>query len=189
MTASGNIHFNDKQTLRDAYDKYFAQLCFFGHRYLEDMVEVEDVVQDIFVTLFEKKMAFDSPAAMDTYLRRAVYNACMNRLNHAKIRRRHMPGIAERMEAERENDSGFTGDAIEDAMLWRIMRAVDELPPECARVFRLSYIERRGINEVAEIMGISPHTVNSQRTRAKKLLKEKLKHLYPFALLLYNIMQ
>ena len=55
----------------------------------------------------------------------------------------------------------------------------------CRKVFTLSYMEGLDIKEVAEKLDISPHTVKSQRARAKQLLQERLKDLFPLLAYLF----
>ena len=70
-------------------------------------------------------------------------------------------------------------DRVESEVMWELMTAIDSLPEECRKVFKLSYMEGDDINEVARKLNISTHTVKSQRARAKQLLRERLKDLFP----------
>ena len=64
-----------------------------------------------------------------------------------------------------------------------ILKAVDELPTECGRVFRMAYLDGLENEEIAVRLGISINTVKSQKNKAKTQLREILKDLYPAALL------
>lgn len=187
MKTPGEIHIGDMQILHAVYDRYFRLLCFYGRRYLPEMVEVEDIVQDLFVDLYQRGMRFANEKALAVYLHRCIYNACLNKINSANIRKRHREIIADILAEEHADPSVFNADVVEDNLLWKIMQAVDQLPPQCANVFRLSYVERLSINEVAERLGISANTVNSQRTRAKKLLQQLLKDIYPIAAIFLHL--
>lgn len=68
-----------------------------------------------------------------------------------------------------------------------IMEAIQELPTECGRVFRLAYVDGLSNEKIAEQLFISVNTVKSQKNKAKIQLREKLKGLYPVLLLFLNI--
>lgn len=160
--------------LRQTYDKHYRPLCFFARRWTGDIAEAEDVVQDVFVKLAERRPEFDNATALSAYLHRMVYNACINRSTAAQIHRRHRRLIALNI----ANEAELAEAELEDGVLWRILSEIDALPTECARVFRMSYMEGASIADVARRLGISPHTVKSQRARARKLLHQRLQDLY-----------
>jgi RNA polymerase sigma-70 factor (ECF subfamily) len=186
MKTDGTINVSDRNTLRETYDRYYRPLCFFCLRYVDDIAEAEDVVQDLFVRLVERRATFVNPSALGPYLYRSAHNMIVNRTTFAGIRRRHHSAIARQMETGADDaEADAAASAVEDDLLWEIMSAIDALPTECSRIFRMSYIEKADINEVARRLNISPHTVKSQRARAKKLLKERLRELYPLCVLLF----
>lgn len=169
--------------LKQVYDDYYRRLCFYASRYLSDLDEAKDVVQEMFVKLWERELDFANAYALSAYLYSGVYNACMNRLVTEGIHRKHNQEILR--ERNRECQADFVTDRIESEVLEAVFRAIDHLPEECRKVFQLSYVEGGKIEEVALVLGISEYTVKSQRARAKKLLKERLKGLYPVVVALF----
>ena len=73
----------------------------------------------------------------------------------------------------------YLTDQIETEVLTELFQAIEKLPAECGKVFKLSYLEGLPIEDVAQKLEISVYTVKSQRARARKLLQENLKDLYP----------
>ena len=62
---------------------------------------------------------------------------------------------------------------------------IEELPTECKRIFKMSYIEFLDIKTICERLNVAETTVKTQRQRAKKFLRERLKHLYPVLAFLF----
>lgn len=73
----------------------------------------------------------------------------------------------------------------ETEMFEEIFTAIEELPAECRRIFKMSYIEHLSIQEIAKQLDIAETTIKTQRARAKKYLQDRLKELFPLAILLF----
>ena len=114
MNPSGAICLDDPLILRDTYDRYYRPLCFFGRRYIHDIDEVEDMVQDIFVTLAERRMAFANKAALNSYLYRAVSNAAINRSVLDNIHKKHHAIMAKNVKPYIEDEVEFAAAMVED---------------------------------------------------------------------------
>ena len=165
------------------YDEYYQRLCFYASKYMRDYDEAKDIVQEIFVKLWEKDLDFESSYAISAYLYPAVYHQCINRLNSKDLHAKHHQKILQ--ENEFFEDISYFNDRVEDEVLWEVFKAIESLPEECQKVFRMSYEEGKSVSEVAEILNISVHTVKSQRARAKKILQGKLQGLYSFVILFF----
>lgn len=163
--------------LKTIYDDYYRRMCFYAAKYLHDAEEAKDIVQEIFVRMWERKTDFENDCALSAFLYSSVYHACMNRLAATGIHQRHHNQILR--QSDPEDCANYVTDRIEDEVLLEIFAAIDSLPEECRKVFRLSYLEGYEIQKVAEELNISVHTVKSQRARAKKLLQERLKDVFP----------
>lgn len=172
-----------EEQMKQIYDEYYQRLCFYAAKYVHDHEEAKDIVQEIFVKLWEKELDFENKYALSAYLYPAVYHFCVNRLHLDEIHKQHHQKIL--YGSEISDESHYLNDRIEDEVLWDVFKAIESLPSECQKVFRLSYEEGKSIEEVAQILNISIHTVKSQRARAKKLLQEKLKGLYSLVILFF----
>lgn len=176
-----NIDFTDKAELNKLFQQYYHSLCFFAGKYISDIDEAKDTVQDVFVNIFEKKISFQNPNAVKAYLYKSVYNSCINNLNQKNLHAEIEKNIA--LEHEEHSDNNYLNDRIETEVLLEIFNAVDQLPTECQKVFKLSYISGYDIESVAIELNISTHTVRSQRTRAKNILRANLKDVFLLSLI------
>lgn len=163
-------------SLQTVFDNYYHSLCFYAGRYLKNDDEIKDIVQEVFVVLWEKKLFFENKYALKTFLYSSVYHAVLNKIKQTEIYRRHHGNIL--YSGDEADSRNYLTERIEDEALLSIYQAIRQLPPKCREIFMLSYIQGYDIDQVAQKMNISLHTVKSQRARAKKLLQNYLKDLF-----------
>lgn len=176
---------NKSGLLRELYEKYKSILCFFACKYTGSYLEAEDIVHSVFANILEKDIRLNDPQALKSYLFSAVHNACVNSIAHKdtarKFYRYSMLNMSE------NDDSGYLTNRIESEVLWEVFSKVEQLPAECKKVFKLSYLENMSNQEIADMLSISVNTVKSQKSRAKQLLKESLKGLFVFAVAIFGL--
>lgn len=174
----GKEHF-----IKQVFDEYYRRLCFYASRYLSDPDETKDVVQEVLLTLWERNPEFQNQTALNAFLYSSVYHACINRLKLSNIHHRHHQRILE--QSNLVDQTNYVTDRIESEVMWEIFTAIDSLPVECQKIFKLSYLEGYDLQKVAGELNISIHTVKSQRARAKKILQERLRDLFPVLAMLF----
>lgn len=167
-------------TVEDIFKEYYAPLCYFASGYIADRDLVEDLVQDLFASLIEKKQTFESPLHLKNFLYFSLKNACLNTLRHGNSHEKYVNFITKKG----ESSEFFLHNIITTEILREIADAVAGLPSECRKVFELCYFENLDNEKAAEILAISIFTVKAQKARGKKILREKLRDLYPLFLLL-----
>ena len=172
----------DRKIFQKIFDEYYHPLCFYASRFLQDDARIKDVVQEAFLGCWDKELVFMNRLALRSYLYASVYHSCMDVIKLDNIHRRHHDIIRGKSS---DVDRDYLTSRIETEALTQIFKAIDELPAQCGRIFRLSYIENKSVDFIAQELNISPNTVKTQRARAKKLLKDKLKDLYPLMAFLF----
>lgn len=187
MIVPKSFDFCSETSFKEAFDGYFHALCFYAGRILGEDHAVYDMVQEVFLRMWERRMAFETAGAMKAYLYSAVYNACMNRIKSTSTHKRHHLLIKKHGQDPLYDEITFLADRIEAEVLAEVFMAIERLPTECRRVFEMSYVEGMSVEGVAEKLGVSVNTVKTQRSRAKKLLRESLKDLYTILVLLFLI--
>ncbi|MPL93354.1 ECF RNA polymerase sigma factor SigL [bioreactor metagenome] len=168
--------------IKEIYAKYHSLLCFYAYKYTKSYSEAEDVVQSVFTRLIERKISLSNENALKSYLFSAVRNSSLNHIKRDGVKKR-FADYTFSQESDADN-SGYLIDRIETEILFELFSSLDELPKECNKIFRLSYIEGMSNQEIADKLGISVNTVKSQKSRAKQLLKESLKELFVIAMFL-----
>lgn len=93
--------------------------------------------------------------------------------------------IQREMELQEYQENEYFLHQVEAEMFEEIFAAIEKLPTECRRIFKMSYIDHLDIQEITEQLNISKATVKTQRQRAKKFLRERLQNLYPILAILF----
>lgn len=133
----------------------------------EAQEEAREAVQDAFINVWSKRdrLVFDD--GLKAYLYRAVRNHCLNRLKKVKL---DTTEIDERVMAI--PDDGNADAHRKEEMLAAIFRQVDDLPVSCREIFLMSRMEGLSHKEIAEILEISPKTVENQVGIALKKIRK-----------------
>lgn len=155
------------------FREHYQTLCFYANIVTRDMEAAEDIVQDVFVKCWAAIRTDDLEIQQEHYLYRSVKNAALNYIKAQKVRKNYADDYgATHSEAEAGNDSLIAAETRE-----RIMHAIDQLPPQCRKVFLLCVLEDKSYKEAAEQLGISVNTVKTQMTKAFSTLRPQLKDL------------
>ncbi|WP_044103120.1 RNA polymerase sigma-70 factor [Neolewinella persica] len=161
----------ESATLDELFRRYYVDLCRTALRFVNDEQEAEDIVQNLFIALWEKRAGQqEALGAVGPYLRRAVRNRSLNYLRDRKRIPVDDGDIPETLAAKDLADDELNQDELRD----RIHSAIDSLPERCRLVFVMSKLEDMTHKEIAEALEISPKTVENQMTRAYRFLREWL---------------
>ncbi len=163
------------------YNEYRLRLCLYAYRIVNSLDDAQDIVQTVFLNIYEKDKSLAYVKSFKSYVYKAVYNACLNFLKKAKLNVPH--DIENSPELYVSQDEDYLLKRIEDELLWELLGAVEALPSECQKVFKMGYIQKLSNKEIALKLNISINTVKSQKQRAKQLLREQLKNLFAFAMI------
>lgn len=162
------------------FREYYQPLVRYGHTFLRDSAETEDVVQQVFVSLWEKREQTDIHTSIRSVLYASVRNACLNKLKHQKVRDAYATEVKHTQTDEDVSDSAQLNELNQ-----RIEEAISDLPEQCARIFRMSRFEQLRYQEIADQLGISVKTVENQMGKALKRVRESLADYLPLLLLFF----
>jgi len=165
---------NKNNGLKLLFDRYYKPLCVFAVKYVYDLNLSEDIVQEVFIKIWEKK-EFHTQMNLSAYLFTSVKNSCINHL------RKEHP-----LYVDSFNDEVFPDDyCTEEEILERnkkLMDTVENLPEKTREVFKAVVFHNLKYKEVAEELNISVNTVKSNLARAYRLLREVLDILVSYLL-------
>ena len=175
------IRQGDEAAFERTFRKYYDRLCNYANSLLKEEDEAEEVVQTVFLTIWEKRADLEITLSLKSYLYRAVHNHCLNRFKHASVR-----------EAHRDYTQNFLPQSYESVteiihaseLEERIEAAVSTLPEQCQIAFRMSRFEELKYQEIADQLGISIKTVENQIGKALKILRSALADYLPVLLLM-----
>lgn len=157
------LHQGKEKAYELLYHYYYVPLVLFAGKYVGNEEVAKDIVQEFFISLLDKEMAFDNRIALKVYLYTGVRNKSLNYLRHLKIRRQYEMKMLE----EGENQEVFLERMMEEDVFARILTTIEQLPPAAGKVMSLT-LKGYKISEVAELMGISLETAKEYKRTVKR---------------------
>ncbi|MEP1095056.1 MAG: RNA polymerase sigma-70 factor [Cyclobacteriaceae bacterium] len=160
--------FGDHMQFEMAYKQYYSMLVGFAFQYVEDGDIAEDVVQEVFSNLWNQSDRIEVKTNVKSYLFGAVRNASLNHLKHLKVVESHAKMTT-------QPEASDPTDFIEmDELQEKIESALAQLPEKRRQIFEMSRFEEKKYHEIAKELDISIKTVETQMSRALKVMREVL---------------
>ncbi|MGQ7855975.1 RNA polymerase sigma factor [Pedobacter sp. WC2501] len=151
------------------FKKYYKALALKAYLMLENEMEAEDLVQNLFISMWEKSQFLSVNTALKAYLFKAVHNKCLMCLRKRKTDQQRLDEYTHTLDLA--TDEEFLADAGDEKM---IRYALEELPAQRQKAFQLVYLEDKKYKEAATEMGLSVNSVKTHLKLAVKMLQEKL---------------
>ena len=172
------LRLGDERAYEYLFKTYYEQLVLFAVKYVHDIELAKELVQDLIVSLFEKRSQLDITLSLKSYLYSAVRNRCLNCLNSEKIKGKYEDFVKQHANSKT--------DAVEEEinhneMEVALMGAIDKLPPKCKAIFNMNRMEGLSNTEIAEKLNISKRTVETQISKALKILRSEMKPYLAYA--------
>ena len=174
----------DEKAFEDVFKTHFKALHSYAYTILKDDVLAEEMVQNVFFKLWEKKEQLEIQSSLKAYLYKAVYHESLNYLKHQKVKSVH--------QAYAMHLTPHTGNHAEKKLLQgelekKLQMAINELPEQCRTIFQLSRFEELKYREIADTLGLSIKTVENQMGKALKILRLKLVEFLPTIIAFINV--
>lgn len=172
-----------KQGSEAAFEKvfrqYFKGLHAYAYTFMKDDEQAEEIVQNVFFRVWEKRGGLKTDGSVKAYLYRAVHNESLNYLKHQKTRAAFQVHYNEAAEPL----AGNASEKVLTAELGQhIQKALDELPQQCRTIFQMSRFEHLKYQQIADQLNLSIKTVENQMGKALKILRLKLAEFLPLVL-------
>lgn len=163
---------DDVEAFHFIFNKNYKQLVRYAMKFVIDLEAAEDIIQQTFLYVWEKRKTLNIGQSLKSYLFRSVHNACINHLKRDKNKKEHIKSFL----LEFNNDFNETGLSyvLDHELQNEIENAINELPESCQYIFRLSRFDGLKNREIANQMSISIRTVETQIYRALKFMKARL---------------
>ena len=161
---------DDRAAFEGLFRAYSAALCTFAWGYVRSLEVAEGIVQDVFLKLWKGRTSWDPACGVRAYLYAAVRNGALDHLKHRRVVERWAAEPRPPSPAEPTPEEELQHKELEAA----VQAATARLPERCRLVFTLSRQHGLTYAEIADVLGISPKTVEAQMRRAFALLKQAL---------------
>lgn len=175
---------DDQTAFEIVFLRYYAHLCSYANSILGSKDTSEEVVQELFVKLWENRKNIEITTSLKAYLYRTTHNQCLNQIESWKIRNAYVKNHAQ---VHEHNIVPFSGDypianlivrELED----KINDSIKSLPEQCREIFLLIRVHNKSYQEVANRLNISINTVKTQMQRAVFKMKDMLQEYLPYLL-------
>jgi RNA polymerase sigma-70 factor (ECF subfamily) len=156
--------YDDQQAYKELFVSFYNPLLQFALSFIKSKEQAEEIVSDIFISIWEKRKRIDSISNLKVYLYVAIKNASLNYLSRQN---KNVPSDIDDVATELKSVYFDPEQLLITAeMIQRIKLAINDLPPRCKMIFKLVKEDELKYKEVAEILNISLKTVEAQITIA-----------------------
>jgi RNA polymerase sigma-70 factor (ECF subfamily) len=161
------------------YFRYRNKLTAVAYNRLKSKETAEEIVQDVFADIWQKRQTLQIRSNLSAYLCTAIKYAVLDYIRSQSTKDSY---VAEMMKVS-ESAASSVEHAVEyNELDFHLNKSIDALPEKCREVFTLSRYENYSVREIAEKLDISPETAKYHIAHALKTLRLSLKHIYNFFL-------
>lgn len=159
----------DELQFSGMFKEYYSRLCLFACRITGNRESSEDIVQDCFLKLWQRKHEIDWTVSIGPYLYTMVrYSA------YHYNRDRQGTEILSEFNKEIADEQHFLHQLVETETLHEIYKAIQALPPKCGNIFRALYLDDKKVKEVSVEHKISTSTIRSHKAAALAILRHRI---------------
>jgi len=181
------IKSGDQKALETLFSIYFPRLNDFARNVVKDDVISQDIVQEVFVKVWEKRFEIET-INLEAFLFKLVRNRCIDYIKYLKVVNNRMQEMQLSSKYEELYRIDFVGDEpyvlIEQELKQKIEKTIESLPDRCREVFILSRMNGLKNKEIAEKLGISIKNVERHLTRALQTFRANFSEELPIALVI-----
>lgn len=171
----------NKATFDFLFRSYYSGLCSYANNYLKSPDISEEIVQEVFVRLWEKHSKILIHTSIRAYLYQSVFNGCMNYIKSVQssgFKHVDLEDISIRNELLSMDmaDAEFSRIFSEEVDRG-LESAISDLPDQCREIFRMCRMDNLSYKEIANLLNVSKSTVKTQMSRAmNRILRQMEKY-------------
>ncbi len=155
------------------YEKYSGKLYAFALKYLRSIDETEELVQSVFLKLWENHKNLKKESSFKSYLYTIAYNDICKLFRKRNYNQKFIADtLYENSQSSLEAEDGIDYQSV----LERVQQIVDKLPERQKNIFLKSRQEGKSTKEIAEEVGLSPGTVDNYISESLKFIRSRLKN-------------
>ena len=166
------INAKQPEAFRELFSEFYNSLVLFAMGFVEQQDVAEDIVQEVFIVVWERDAQYPTYNAFRSFLYNSVKNAGLNHLKHKNVEEKYLASL----NLEDEGDD-IDLKMMEEELYRLLFKTIDELPDKCRNIFLL-HLEGKGNEEIALLLNLSILTVKTQKKRAMSYIRERLGRVY-----------
>ncbi|MCC5905297.1 MAG: RNA polymerase sigma-70 factor [Balneolaceae bacterium] len=169
------IRKGDEEVFGELFRTWYSDLCLFANQYVGSADLSRDVVQEVFIRIWDNRENFNINSSVKAYLYKAVKNQAISQLRKTKPSTDISEALNTKSDLyEMEEILSYRDEPLTN-QIWKEVR---ELPERKRTIFTLYRKHGLSYKEIAEVMGITRKTVENQMGRALLFLRERLQKVY-----------
>jgi len=177
------IRDGDEKAFETLFNELYASLCFYSKRITRDKALSEEIVSDVFHKIWQSRDILFIRSSFKSYLFQSVHNFSINELKKKNIRKfavhATVPEETWKYILDHKESDDFIIEKITSPEIARVIeRAVENLSPQCRKVFQFSRFEHQSAEEIAVQLQISVNTVRAHIYHALQVILESLRKDY-----------
>jgi RNA polymerase sigma-70 factor (family 1) len=153
------------------FREYYAALCYYSFQVTRSKADAEEIAGNSLVKFWERRMRFDSLAAIRSFLYTSAKNESLNCVRNRQRAARNIKASAVFSDLSEKNNFERL---VETETYREIVVALETLPPQCKKIFSMLFLQGKSYQQIASELQVSVATVRSQKARAIGLLRKKL---------------
>lgn len=166
-----------KEALETIYKKYYGELFVYGNSLIKNEEATRDILQNIFLRMWENHKNIIINTSLRSYLYNAVRNKCIDYIKHENVQNnfRKVINLGDSYLHKKLLDSDKEIDEKNDfeKKLELVNKAIEKLPPERKEIFKMSRLHRMSNQQIADALNLSKRTVETQIYRALISLRKE----------------
>jgi RNA polymerase sigma-70 factor (ECF subfamily) len=174
---------DDRAAFTELYNRYWDKLFTVAMHRLDDEQEAEEVVQEVFLSLWQRRLSIQLTHTMNTYLSVAVKYRIINHLDRQYRKKRHIDHLTISSPQGEDSTNHWLS---EKELRVQLEQGINNLPEKCRIVFLLSRDEQKTNAQIATELNIAEKTVEAHMTKALSTLRQTLKLSVPVLIYLLH---